>query len=282
MVSKDIIIGVRLPRVILGIIVGGILGITGAALQGLLNNQLVDPYFIGSSTGGALFLSLFSISFPLPLFLRPVIAFLGSLFSMSIVYLLAFRKRFLRLSLILAGIAFNFFASSIVMLLMVISKRQLPEILYSLMGSLSFILEERTIPLIIAFSLLVILFSILIFLKSRPLDVLSFEEETAKSLGVNPEKLTKEIFIYASLLVGISVAFAGCISFIGLVVPHIARLLLGPRHSDVLPSAMLLGAGLLLVADLASRTFLPIELPVSTVTSLFGVPFFLYLLEKKI
>jgi iron complex transport system permease protein len=274
---------VRLPRILLGIFAGGILAMVGASLQGLLQNPLVDPYTLGIASGagfGAVIGYLFG---RMGVFTVPVFSFLGALSTMFLVYNLAIVKgKITKISLVLAGVIMSFLFSGIVMLLMVLTRKPLTEIIYLLMGRLNVVF---TTELLLSFIIIVILsipVMIYLFSKWRSLNILSMNEEVAESLGVDTHKITRNIFTASSFLIALVVSFTGAISFIGLCVPHIIRMIYGPDHYKLLPYSFLLGASLLLFTDLAARSIAPIELPISVITALFGVPFFVYLLKKKL
>ncbi len=275
-----IIRSIRLPRTILGLLVGGMLGVSGASLQGVFNNRLVDPYFLGSATGGVFFLAFFSFFFPISIFLRPLVGFAGSFITMLVVYLLASKFRETELHLVLSGIAVNFLLSGGIMLIMILSKRPLSEIIYSIMGNLGFIFTRESIFVGIVFLFIALGAGTLLFLKHRELDIASFEKETVKTLGIDFRKLLTQIFFLTSIITGISVSFAGSISFVGLIVPQISRVLFGERHINVLPASFLLGGLVLLLSDIPARMLFPFELPLSVVTSFIGVPFFIYIMRK--
>ncbi len=272
------IIQLRLSRVVLGIFAGGILGFCGAVLQGLFGNPLVEPYTLGSASGAAL-----GGSFGILLFgaISPIFAFLGSLGVSLFVFTIAriegglFRDR-----LILAGVVMSFLCSSLVMIVMVIGGRELYEILYLLMGYLGIIINSTNrflITLLIAISIFFIIF---LYRYHRELDIISQGLETAAGLGIDIRKLSIIIFFTTSLVIGLIVSIVGAIGFVGLVIPHISKLLFGPKHLHNLPASFILGATFLLFADAVSRTITVYELPVGIVTSLVGVPFFIYLYKK--
>ncbi|MEO0092159.1 MAG: iron ABC transporter permease [candidate division WOR-3 bacterium] len=274
---------IRLPRIVLGIFAGGILSLVGAVLQGLLQNPLVDPYTLGIASGAS-FGSVIGYLFGrLGIFTVPVFAFVGALITMFLVYNLAsVRGKITKISLVLAGVIMSFLFSGLVMLFMVLTRKQLPEIIYLLMGRLNLVF---TTELLISFIIVVVLtipVTVYLFSKWRSLNVLSMNEEVAESLGIDTQKLTRNIFIASSFLIALVVSFTGAISFIGLCVPHIIRLIYGPDHYKVLPLSFLLGASILIYTDLIARSIAPIELPISVITALFGVPFFIYLLKKKL
>lgn len=274
---------VRLPRIILGIFAGGVLALVGASLQGLLQNPLVDPYTLGIASGASFGAVIGYMFGRIGVFTVPVFSFLGALVTMFIVYNLALvRSRITKVSLVLAGVIMSFLFSGIVMLLMVLTRKPLTEIIYLLMGRLNVVFTNE---LLISFIIIFILSApvmMYLFSKWRSLNILSMNEEVAESLGIDTQKLTRNIFIASSFLIGLVVSFTGAISFIGLCVPHIIRLIYGPDHYKVLPLSFLLGASLLIFTDLVARSIAPIELPLSVITALFGVPFFIYLLKKRL
>jgi iron complex transport system permease protein len=268
----------RLSRVILGVFAGGILAFCGGILQGLFGNPLVEPYTLGSASGAAVGGSIGILLFGT---INPVFAFLGSLGVGLFVYTIArIEGGLLRDRLILAGVVMSFLCSSLVMVIMVIGGRELYEILYLLMGYLGVIVDSSNRLLII--TLIIVSFIIVVFLYrySRELDIISQGLETASGLGINIQKFSIIIFFTTSLLIGFTVSIVGAIGFVGLIVPHISKLLFGPKHFNNLPASFILGATFLLIADTVSRTITVYELPVGVVTSLVGVPFFIYLYKK--
>jgi iron complex transport system permease protein len=272
------IIQLRISRVVLGIFAGGILGFCGCLLQGLFGNPLVEPYTLGSASGAALGGSIGILLFGA---ISPIFAFLGSLGVGFFVFTIARTKGGLfRDRLILAGVVMSFLCSSLVMIIMVIGGRELYEILYLLMGYLGIIINATNrlfIILLIAISLAVVIF---LYRYYRELDIISQGLETAAGLGVDIQKLSLVIFFATSLVIGLTVSLVGAIGFVGLVIPHISKLLFGPKHVYNLPASFILGATFLLFADTVSRTISVYELPVGVVTSLVGVPVFIYLYRK--
>ncbi|MCX7785059.1 MAG: iron ABC transporter permease [candidate division WOR-3 bacterium] len=276
-------IEIRLPRIVLGIFAGGILSLVGATLQGLLQNPLVDPYTLGIASGAS-FGSVIGYLFGrFGVFTIPVFAFLGAFITIFLVYNLALvQGKITKISLVLAGVIMSFLFSGLVMLLMVLIKRPLPEIIYLLMGRLNLVFTTELLVLFIVIVILAVPVTLFIFSKWRSLNILSMNEEVAESLGVDTQKLTRNIFVTSSFLIASVVSFTGAISFIGLCVPHIVRMIYGPDHYKVLPLSFLLGASILIFTDLIARSIARIELPISVITALFGVPFFIYLLKKKL
>ena len=274
---------IRLPRIILGIFAGGILALVGASLQGLLQNPLVDPYTLGIASGASFGAVIGYLFGRFGVFTVPIFSFIGALVTMFAVYNIARVKgKVTKISLVLAGIIMSFLFSGIVMLLMVLTRKPLTEIIYLLMGRLNIVFTNELLISFIIIFILSIPVMIYLFSKWRSLNVLSMSDEVAESLGVETQKLTRNIFVASSFLIALTVSFAGAISFVGLCVPHIIRLIYGPDHYKVLPYSFLLGASLLIFTDLIARSVTPIELPLSVITALFGVPFFIYLLKKKL
>ncbi len=272
------IIQLRLSRVILGIVAGGILAFCGGMLQGLFGNPLVEPYTLGSASGAALGGSIGILLFGT---ISPIFAFLGSLGVGFFVYTIAkVEGGLLRDRLILAGVIMSFLCSSLVMMIMVVGGRELYEILYLLMGYLGVIINPANRILIMI--LVIISLSLVIFLYRyhRELDIISQGLETAAGLGIDIQRFSIVVFLTTSLLIGSIVSIVGAIGFVGLIIPHVSKLLFGPRHLHNLPASFILGATFLLLADTLSRTVTVYELPVGVVTSLVGVPFFIYLYKR--
>ena len=281
-ISYEKVLQVRLPRVVLGIFAGSSLAIVGSALQGILLNPLADPYILGISSGAAFGASLSIVLGFATSIASPILGFLGALISILLVYQLArVEGRIPRDTLLLTGVLVGFFFSSLVTLTLVLRGEELRRITYLLMGNLGFVFIKRDLILFILFSGIVLFSSIIIYAHSRELNLLTLGEEGAMELGVDAEVLKKNLFFLSSLSIGAVVAFCGAIGFVGLIVPHVSRILVGPDHRILLPASFLLGSIFVLLADTLARTASPMELPVGVVTSLFGVPFFFYLLRKK-
>jgi iron complex transport system permease protein len=273
---------VRLPRVMLGIFAGSSLALIGASLQGILQNPLADPYILGVSSGAAFGAALAMVLRIGSSLFTPIFGFMGAILAIIAVYNLARSQgRMPKDTLLLSGVLVGFFFSALVMLLMVMNQGELHQITYLLMGNLGFIFGARDIPLFVVFVVIVAVCGVIIYSRSREMNLLSLGEEGAKQLGVETEKLKMMVFVTSSLVVGSVVAFCGSIGFIGLVVPHITRLIVGPDHRRLIVGSLFLGATLLLIADAIARTVAPVELPVGVITSLFGVPFFGYLLKRR-
>jgi len=262
---------IRLPHTILVALTGAALAGSGAAFQGLFRNPLADPYLIGVASGAGLG-AIAVMSLPqVGRYLVPVGAFLGALGTIYAVYALAKVGRIVPLTtLILAGVAIGSFASAITSFLMLVS--------------MSFLLGGSTVsgwePLKIAFPYLLSGMTLLI-LSGHSLNVLQFGEEQAQQLGLAVEKIKILIIVAASLTTAAAVSFSGVIGFIGLVVPHVIRMVWGGDYKKLIPLSILGGGFTLLVSDLAARIVMaPRTLPVGIVTALIGAPFFLWILRR--
>jgi iron complex transport system permease protein len=276
-----IITGIRLPRILLAGMAGAALGVAGATYQGLFRNPLADPYLIGVAQGAALG-AVLGFLVPWTFFggyLIPVLAFLGALVSVSVVYLIARVGKTLPVTtLILAGVAIGSFLISVMSYITIISADKMPGILSWLMGRFS-LADWQQVGLIAPFLFIGL---VVVFIFARPLNAMQLDEEQAEQLGINVER-TKLILIAGSTLItAAAVCFVGTIGFVGIIVPHAVRLIWGPDHRTLLPLSALTGAMLLILADTASRTLIPpTEIPVGIITAFLGAPFFLFLLRRK-
>jgi iron complex transport system permease protein len=278
--ARSIVLNLRLPRLALSVLAGANLGMIGASLQGILLNPLADPYILGVASGAS-FGAALSLALGLPPFATPIFSFAGALVAIFGVYSLSsYKGRIPKDTLLLAGVLVGFFFSALVMLTMVLAGEEIHRIVYMLMGHLGVVFHGSPLLPLVLFAAVSVLVFIVNLLHARELNVLSLGDERAAELGVESERLKKTVFLSSSVSIGVTVALCGQIGFIGLVVPHIARLLFGPDHRILLPCSLLLGASLLLVADMVARMTVP-EMPVGVVTALFGVPFFAYLLRRR-
>lgn len=273
---------VRLPRVIAAIFIGSALAVSGAVMQGIFRNPLADPGITGVSAGGSLGAMIaFSSGLAFAgLWFVPVLAFIGAMIAALIVYVLSLEQGRANVTmLLLAGIALNAFIGAIISAYLLatedISQSQL--ILTWLVGSLGG--RGWRHVLVLAPPLLLTLG--LIYRYSRDLNLLLLGEETAQSLGIDVPRTRMALLALSALATGVAVSMAGAIGFVGLVVPHILRLIIGPDHRILLPASALGGAAFLVMADTVTRVVIANqELPVGLVTSLIGGPFFLYLLWR--
>ncbi|MBU1906152.1 MAG: iron ABC transporter permease, partial [Candidatus Omnitrophica bacterium] len=266
-IERDIIWNIRLPRVILGILVGAGLAGCGAVFQGLLRNPLAEPYTLGVSGGAALGVSLGVIAV-IPAIYLPFLAFAGSALSIFLVYSLASRKNFSNPTLILGGVILSFLFSSIVFLILSISKAEdVHGIILWLMGDLSS--AQISLIRIIPFFILPGLGLLLLF--SRDINILTLGEEKAFHLGVNSKQVKKILFITASFITGACVAASGIIGFVGMIVPHFVRKMVGVNYRVLLPASCISGAIFLILCDTLARSIIrPLELPVGVITGICG------------
>lgn len=278
--NRIIISELRLPRILMAIFVGGGLSISGVILQALLRNPLAEPYILGISSGGTLG-AVLAISFGLGfgLLSMPFYAFAGSILVMVIVYLAAERQGKLESNrLILTGIMIGAFFNSLILLIMVIKHRETKEAFLWLIGNLS----STNITHLLIVAPIILISLIIIYLKAKNYNLISLGEENAESLGLEVEKFKKLSYLIASLITAISVSFNGIIGFVGLVIPHLMRIIFGVDHKLLIPAAFLSGAIFLLVIDTIARTILsPIEIPIGAITAIIGAPIFLLLLLRK-
>ena len=282
LLHSDIVWNLRVPRALLAFLVGGSLGVAGAGLQALVRNPLADPFLLGLSGGaglGAVLAIALHLSGPWAL---PVAAFVGALAALGLVYRLglvggtggALDPRVL----LLGGVAIGAFAAAVTTAIVSLADAaELRNAFLWLWGGLSGASWDTV--LIVALYAPVPL--VVLFAASRPLDLLALGEESAGYLGADVERVKRRVYLAASLLTAVAVAMSGVIGFVGLVVPHIARLTWGHRHRVLLPAAFLGGGALLAIADTLARTVVaPRELPVGVVTALIGVPVFAMLLRR--
>lgn len=278
-----IVYQVRLPRILLAMLVGMALSMTGAAFQGLFRNPLADPHILGVSSGAALGATFAMISGAgvqlLGLGALGVAAFTGALLTVFVVYHIAGAGSGGKtVHLLLTGTAISSFLSALMSLLMTRHQETLEKVYLWTLGSFSAATWDKVLFLFI----FVILGTLFLLLLSRELNLLSVGEDTAATLGVSLTKVRKLIIIVGSLLVAASVAVSGVIGFVGLIVPHCVRLLFGSNHERLMPASMFVGAIFMILCDTIARTVTaPSEIPVGVVTSLFGAPYFIYLLYRE-
>jgi ABC-type Fe3+-siderophore transport system permease subunit len=284
-VDAQIFFIARLPRTLAGAVVGSMLASAGVVFQGLLRNPLATPFTLGVSAGaalGAMLAITFSWSFAWAgVSAAAAASFIGSLAAVGIVYALA-RARHQGLStnvLLLAGVTMNAFFSALILFVQYFADfSQTYRILRWLMGDLD---TSSYQPILTALPLVVISFAAFTWL-ARPLNLLSMGADSASTRGLNVVATQRAAFLSASLATGAAVSVGGPVGFIGIVVPHLVRLIVGPDHRLVLPASALFGAAFLVACDVVARTVMsPIELPVGVITALIGGPFFLWLLVRK-
>ncbi|WP_416148838.1 FecCD family ABC transporter permease [Salipaludibacillus sp. HK11] len=284
-VQDRIIWNIRLPRVLLAFCVGASLALAGAAFQGLLRNPLADPYTIGVSSGaalGAVIVIFFQVTIVgLGGFTLPIVAIIGGFISLMLVFGLVriASRSFAIETIILAGIIMSSFIGAIISLVISLGDQDsMTQIIYWLYGSVG-MRGWSHVQLIVPF---MIIGMFILLVHYRELNALALGEEAAEHIGVNVKRGKYYILVGASLLTGASVAVSGSIGFVGLVIPHLVRLIIGPNHRHVLPLSFLVGGGFLIIADLVSRMIIaPKELPIGVITALIGAPVFALLLIRN-
>lgn len=277
--AEFIIWNIRFPRILTALLVGAALAISGATYQGMFRNPLVSPDILGVSAGSGLG-AVVAIYFDLPILGIQLLAFLFGLATVGIVYLVSQLVRRLDpiLALVLAGIAISALLGAGISLIKLLSDpySQLTMITFWLMGSLTMATMS---DLYVVGPIFIIGMIPLILLRWR-MNLLSLDDEEALALGVNIKLLRLIFIISATMMTSAAVSITGIIGWIGLVIPHIARLLVGPDFRKLLPTSFFIGAGFLILTDTVARTFFPIEIPLSILTAFIGAPFFIGLLIK--
>ncbi len=281
---RQIWLTIRLPRVLLALVVGAALALSGCVMQGLFRNPLADPGLLGISSGSALAVACWLV-LPLPvpalvaLYAPMLAAFIGSLAVMVVIFLLSKARDNSLSRLLLVGIAINALCGAAVGLLSWLSNdAQLRQLSQWGMGSLG---QAQWSTLLVA-TTLILPAAVAVWWVARQLNLLQLGDEEAHYLGVNVPQLQRVMLLCSALLVAAAVAISGIIGFIGLVVPHLMRMWLGADHRALVPGSLLAGAILLLIADTAARTVVvPAEMPVGLITSLLGAPWFLWLIFRQ-
>jgi len=278
--DKMIMFKFRIPRVFLGIIVGAGLGGAGAVMQGVLRNPLADPYILGTSAGAAVgfvLARMIGVEYYSVLFFLLIVS--GAFLATCVSYFLArVKNKTPVVNLLLAGVLVNTFLGSLILLFFILNHQTAFSSLIFMMGYITEgTAQMRTFCLILLSAGVIIS-----ILGSRILDVFSMGEEKTIYLGINVEKFKILLFLGCSLMTASAVCAAGTVGFVGLIVPHILRLIVGPSHRNLIVGSILGGAVFVVVMDIFSRTVIaPGEVPVGIFTALTGVPFFLWLLRKK-
>lgn len=265
----------RLPRAILGFSAGFALAIAGAVFQGVFKNPMAEPYVLGVASGAALGMSIGMI------YLKTysmLLAFIFAILTLAVVYMIAEKDGVLQTTtLLLAGIAISLLLSSATSLLLYMHAKDAGVIIFTLMGTLSTATWQS-----VKISLLIFPIAVAVYFFSKELSILMLGDEVAKVLGVDAEKVKKILLVLATLLTSIVVALCGIIGFVGLITPHISRIIAGQDFKRLIPFSAIFGSILLIIADIFAKTIIkPAEVPVNIITTFFGVPFFIYLLIKE-
>lgn len=284
--SQEIaIFKLRLPRIVIGILVGTALAIAGTILQGVTKNDLADSGILGINSGAALFVVVYIFIMNgnvydgisnMTIFTMPLVALSGAIFGAFLIYILAWKNGINSSRLLLIGIGINVaFTSILTIFQLKFTTQEFNRVMAWTSGSI----WGASWKYVLAILPFILIFVILTIYKSRYLDALNLGDEVATGLGVEVEKERRKLIIYAVILAGVATSVAGSIAFLGLIAPHIARKLVGPKHKNLIPTAALVGSLILLVGDTIARNIIaPMELPVGIVVSVIGVPYFIYLM----
>ncbi|MGL5694696.1 MAG: FecCD family ABC transporter permease [Peptostreptococcaceae bacterium] len=278
----------RLPRIVIGILVGTALAVSGTILQGVTKNDLADSGILGINSGAALFVVIYIYLMNgnvydgvsnLTIFTMPIVALSGAIFGAFLIYMLAWKNGLNSSRLLLVGIGVNIaFTSLLTIFQLRFTTQEFNRVMAWTNGSI----WGASWTYVIAVLPFIAVFLILTVYKSRYLDVLNLGDEVATGLGVSVEKERRRLIVYSVILAGVATSVAGSIGFLGLVSPHIARKLVGPKHSKLIPTSALVGSLILLVSDTIARNLIaPMELPVGIVVAIIGVPYFIYLMLSE-
>lgn len=272
-----IIRNIRIPRVLMAVLIGANLAVSGVLLQGVMNNPMADPGITGISAGASVVVMIVMLYMPQAIASMPLFGFLGGLGACFLIYSLAWKKGLSPMRIVLAGVAVNSMLGGVSGMLQILNSEDLTGVLNWLNGELG----KKSWSQVKYVALYSLVGLVSAFLLHRCLDLLALGDKNTKSLGYNPNVLRIVISCVGVLLAGISTAYVGIIGFIGLVVPHISRMLVGTSHKLLIPFSALLGSTMLLITDTIGRTIIsPYEIPVGIITTVCGGPFFLYLLRK--
>lgn len=270
----------RFPRIIMSLVAGAVLAVCGGVFQSIFRNPVCDPYILGISSGASIGAAIaFILGLDTYLFGITIPALVTALLTLfTILGIAEIKGKRSTTTLLLVGIALNFFISAVITLLMVMNQQELHKIYFWTMGSLTHV-SWAEIAFLIPISIICM---IILFYNSKALNIMQIGTETAQTSGVDTQKTTYIVLITASVLTSVVVAFCGSIGFIGLIVPHVVRLLFGSDNRKVFGYSIFFGAFFLLVADTLARTIaIPSELPVGSITALAGSPYFIYLILKN-
>ncbi|HAX73343.1 MAG TPA: iron ABC transporter permease, partial [Firmicutes bacterium] len=274
----DIIKDLRMPRVFIAILVGANLAVAGVLLQSIIRNPLADPYITGISSGAGLVTVFLMVFMPQLTTLRPILGFIGGVLACIIVYIMSYKNGLSPIRIVLAGAAANALLGGLSSMIAISAGLGAANIQKWLMGSLATV-NWSHVYLLVGYTIVGLIAACLL---SKVCNVLALGNKNAKSLGFNVQIYMIIVSAVAVFLASISTAIAGMISFVGLVVPHICRLMIGSNHYYLIPCSAILGAILVLFADTMGRIVMsPYEIPVGIVTCIFGAPFFLILLRKS-
>lgn len=277
-VNREIIWNIRLPRTLVAMFVGANLAVSGALLQGIMRNPLADPHIIGVSSGAGLFGIFLLVVMPQYDYLLTPAAFIGATLAAFIIYLLSWKDGVNPLRIVLAGVAVSAFLGSGISAMLTFYSDRVQGALLFMVGGLA-AKSWPDLSTILPYSLIGLALSMLF---SKQMNIMMLGDATARSLGIRVELSRLWITAIATLLAASAVSIAGLLGFVGLIIPHVARLLVGGDYRFLIPSTALLGAAVLTICDTLARImFSPMELPVGIIMGVLGAPFFLYLLRRK-
>lgn len=278
-INHTIILNIRLPRVLLALIIGANIAISGAILQAVMGNPLADPGLTGVTSGAAVFVLIIMLVMPEYTQFVPLAAFVGGILAAAIVYMLAWRRNGISpITIILAGVAVNAMCGGGVGYLSIMFSDRLPSALQWLNGSLA-AKGNQALLMVLPYSIIGWIASIFAIRKTN---VIRMGDQVAMNLGENVNRIRILLSILAVFLAAVSVAAVGMIGFVGLIVPHMARFLVGSNYKYLMPMSMALGALVLLIADTGGRTlFSPMEIPAGILMAVIGGPYFLYLMRRS-
>lgn len=275
---KTIVYKMRLPRNILSILVGASLAVSGLLLQAVMKNPLADPGLTGVSTGASVAAIIILLLLPSFTGILPIVAFIGGTISCATVYMMAYKNGLRPERIVLSGVAVNAILGGVISLISILNSEKIQSALLWLNGSLA-AKTWNDVQSLVLYTVVGLIASIFLI---RGANVLQLGDEAAINLGFNVNKMRLIISVVAVFLAGVSTSVVGIINFVGLIVPHIARMVIGSDHKYTLPFSMVLGSIVLLIADTMARTVGGnIEIPVGVIMSIVGGPFFLYLLRKR-
>jgi len=278
-IESTIILSIRLPRTIVLVLTGATLGISGMLIKVVLKNPLADPGLLGIQTGAASVAIVVMLLFPSLIFLLPIGAFVGGIIAYVIVMLLAYQKKLDPIKMILAGVAVNALFGAFIAFMTVFYADDIQGVLVWMNGSFAQV-DTTDMRYVLTYSILGIIMS---FTLSKYTALMSLNDQMIHQLGINVSRIRFLLASASVLLATISVAFVGIISFVALITPHIAKLLIGNHHKYWMPLSMILGATVLTLSDVIQRMiFNPLEMPVGIVMAAIGAPFFLYLLRSTL
>lgn len=284
--SQELIIfDLRLPRIVIAILVGTALSTAGVILQGVTKNDLADSGILGINSGASLFVVMYiyfmngniydGVS-DITIFTMPIVALLGAIFAAFLIYILAWKKGISSSRLILIGIGINVaFTSALTIFQLRFTTQEFNRVVAWTSGSI----WGTSWKYVLAVLPFILIFMALTIYKARYLDALNLGDEISIGLGIEVEKERRKLIVYSVILSGVATSVAGSISFLGLIAPHIARKLIGPKHNKLIPVSALIGTVIILVSDTIARNLLaPMEIPVGIVIAIIGVPYFIYLM----